>query len=328
MAFSLNTTIMTESVHFTAIIPDELAGKRLDQALAILVSGHSRARLQDWIRKGDVQLNRQITSQKQRVQTGDIIEINTTYEAQEEWVAEAIPLKIIHEDDQILVIDKPAGLVVHPGAGNKQHTLLNALIHHDSKLENIPRAGIVQRLDKDTSGLMVIARTLESHTSLVAALQAREISREYQTIVAGVMTAGGSIDQPVGRHPEKRIQMAVVKNGKPAVTHYRIIKKYRSHTHLRVNLETGRTHQIRVHMAWLKHPIVGDPVYGGRARVPKTASATLVKALQTFPRQALHASALKLQHPLTQKTVHFESPLPSDMQHLLTVLEQDAKKQH
>lgn len=304
----------------------ELAGKRLDQALAILFSEHSRARLQNWIKNGDVQLNEQIISQKQRVQSGDVVEINAAHEQQDEWVAENIPLEIIYEDKYVLVINKPAGLVVHPGAGNPQHTLLNALLHHDPKLEYVPRAGIVQRLDKDTSGVMVIACTPESHTSLVAALQARKINREYQTIVTGVMTAGGSVDQPVGRHPGKRIQMAVVKNGKPALTHYRIIKKYRSHTHLRVNLETGRTHQIRVHMAWLKYPIVGDPVYAGRAKLPKTATQELIHTLQTFPRQALHASAISLQHPVTGKTLQCESPLPDDIQHLISVLEEDAKE--
>ena len=317
---------MTESVHLIATIPKELAGKRLDQALAILFSEHSRSRLQDWIRNGDVQLNRQIINQRQRVQSGDVVEINTKHEPQEDWVAENIPLEIIYEDQQVLVINKPAGLVVHPGAGNPQHTLLNALLHYDQKLEYVPRAGIVQRLDKDTSGVMIVARTPESHTSLVSALQARKVSREYQTIVTGVMTAGGSVDQPVGRHPRKRIQMAVVNNGKTAITHYRVIKKYRAHTHLRVNLETGRTHQIRVHMAWLKYPIIGDRVYGGRAHLPKAASPALIDALQTFPRQALHACAIKLQHPGTGKTLSCEAPLPKDMQRLIKTLEDDARK--
>lgn len=317
---------MTESIHLSATIPEELAGKRLDQALAILFSQHSRSRLQDWIRNGNVLLNKKVISQKQRVQEGDRVEISALSKPQEEWGAENIPLEIIYEDSHILVINKPAGLVVHPGAGNPEHTLLNALLHHDPGLEYVPRAGIVQRLDKDTSGVMVIARTPESHTSLVAALQSREITREYQTIVTGVMTAGGSIDQPVGRHPGKRTQMAVVNNGKPAITHFRIIKKYRSHTHLRVNLETGRTHQIRVHMAWLKYPIVGDQVYGGRAKLPKSATPELVHILQTFPRQALHASALSLQHPFTGKILKCESPLPVDMQRLITALDEDAKK--
>lgn len=317
---------MTETIHLTAKIPGELSGKRLDQALAILFPEHSRSRLQNWIKSGDVQLNKQIINQKQRVQSGDLVEIYTSLEPQDEWIAENIPLEIIYEDDYLLVINKPAGIVVHPGAGNPQHTLLNALLHYDPKLEYVPRAGIVQRLDKDTSGVMVIARTPESHTSLVAALQAREISREYQTVVTGVMTAGGKIDQPVGRHPQKRTQMAVVKNGKGAVTHYRIIKKYRSYTHLRVNLETGRTHQIRVHMAWLKNPIVGDPVYAGRAKLPKTATPELIHVLQTFPRQALHASAISLKHPVTGETLQYVSPLPDDIQHLIIALENDAKE--
>ncbi len=317
---------MSKAVHLTATIPLHLAGKRLDQALAALFADHSRARLQAWIKSGAVSVDNKTVSQRTLVRGGEYIEINACYETPEEWSAEAIPLEIVYEDEAILILNKPAGLVVHPGAGNPQHTLLNALLHHDPALEYVPRAGIVQRLDKETSGIMVVARTPEAHTYLVEELQARKIKREYQAIVTGVMTAGGTIDKPIGRHPRKRTQMAVVPHGKPALTHYLIIKKYRAHTHIRVQLETGRTHQIRVHLAALKHPLVGDPVYGGRARIPKNLSAGLINALRSFPRQALHASGLSLIHPKTGEKVSFELPLPADMQGLLAALDKDDKR--
>lgn len=315
---------MTKPIHLTAKIPDDLAGKRLDQALAILFQDHSRARLQEWIRSGEVQLNHQAVSQRQRVKGGEHIEIKASFKPQENSTAEDIPLQIIYEDEQLLVLNKPPGLVVHPGAGNREHTILNALLHHDPGLEVVPRAGIVHRLDKDTSGVMIIARSPEVHTFLVAQLKERNIKREYQAIVSGVMTAGGSVDQPIGRHPRKRTQMAVQDHGKAAVTHFRIIRKYRSHTHIRLQLETGRTHQIRVHMAWLKYPLVGDPVYAGRAHLPRGASQPLINMLQTFPRQALHACAITLQHPHTGEMLTCEAPLPEDMQKLLEALDKDA----
>jgi len=315
---------MNKVIHLTTTIPEDLAGKRLDQALAILFHDHSRVRLQEWIRGGEVRINHQTASQRQRVKGGEHIEIKASFKLQADSVAEDIPLQIIHEDEQFLIVNKPPGLVVHPGAGNREHTLLNALLHYDPKLEIVPRAGIVHRLDKDTSGVMIVARTPEVHTSLVAQLQAREIKREYQAIVTGVMTAGGSVDQPIGRHPGKRTQMAVVEHGKAAVTHFRIIKKFRAHTHIRLQLESGRTHQIRVHMAWLKYPIVGDPVYARRAHLPKGASQQLIDMLQTFPRQALHACAITLQHPQTDEILICEAPLPEDMQQLLDVLKKDA----
>ncbi|MBM2829304.1 MAG: rluD [Gammaproteobacteria bacterium] len=317
---------MTKPIYLNAIIPDELAGKRLDQALAILFSQYSRSRLQNWIRNGDVHVNNMIIRQRERVKGGEHIEINARYEIQQSWSAENISLQIIYEDDALFVLNKPAGMIVHPGAGNPEHTLLNALLYHDPQLEFVPRAGIVQRLDKDTSGLMVIARTPQCHTYLVEQLQARNIKREYQAIVCGVMTAGGSIDKPVGRHPRKRTHMAVVDNGKPAVTHYRIIKKYSTHTHIRVQLETGRTHQIRVHMAYLRYPIVGDPVYGGRANIPKGASTNLLSVLKSFKRQALHACTISLQHPITNELLRCETPLPEDMRTLVDALEADARK--
>ena len=314
---------MTKPIHLTAIIPEDLAGKRLDQVLAILFQDHSRARLQAWIRNGEVQVNYQAVSQRQRVKGGEHIEINASFNPQEISAPEDIPLQIIYEDDQLLILHKPPGLVVHPGAGNREHTILNALLHYDPELEIVPRAGIVHRLDKNTSGVMIIARSPEVHTFLVAQLQARNIKREYQAIVSGVMTAGGSVSQPIGRHPRKRTQMAVVEHGKEAVTHFRIIRKYRSHTHIRLQLETGRTHQIRVHMAWLKYPIIGDPVYAGRAHLPRGASQQFISMLQNFPRQSLHACAITLQHPQTEETLTCEAPLPTDMQMLLKALEED-----
>lgn len=317
---------MEKSIHLRAVIPVDLANKRLDQVLAILFPEHSRSRLQNWIRNGFVHVDNQPANQQQRVKGGEQIEINAAREPQQNWSAEEIPLQIILEDKELLIVNKPAGLIVHPGAGNPGHTLLNALLHYDPDLEGVPRAGIVQRLDKDTSGLMVIARTPETHTYLVAQLQARKIRREYQAIVSGVMTAGGTVNRPIGRHVRKRVQMAVVDTGKPAITHYRIIKKYRAHTHIRVILETGRTHQIRVHMAYIKHPVVGDPVYSGRAQLPKGVNQKLRHVLEKFPRQALHACAISLQHPGTDRPVQFEICLPEDMQELLTALEKDVSE--
>lgn len=315
---------MTNPINLQAVIPDELAGKRLDQALAALFPEHSRARLQEWIRTGEVLINRGLMNQRHHVKGGEMVEIRAMHAEENSWTAENIPLQIIHEDEMLLILNKPAGMVVHPGAGNPQHTLLNALLHYDAGLKAVPRAGIIQRLDKDTSGLMVVARTPECHTRLTADMQARRIKREYQTIVSGIMTAGGSIDQPIGRHPQKRTRMAVTNSGKPAVTHYRIIKKFRAHTHLLVQLETGRTHQIRVHLAYIRHPLVGDPVYGVRRSIPAGITRELAVALQSFPRQALHAHALTLQHPVTQETLSCTVPLPDDMQRLLATLKADA----
>lgn len=314
---------MKKPLHLSAVIPAELAGKRLDQALSAIFTEHSRSRMQAWIRKGDVLLDGIPAAQRYRVSGGESVAIDTTIEPQQSWDAEEIPLEVIHEDAQLLVINKPAGLIVHPGAGNPQHTLLNALLHHDPDLRLVPRAGIVHRLDKDTSGLMVVARMPETHTALIAELQQRVVKREYQAIVTGVMTAGGTVDQPIGRHPHKRVRMAVVDRGKEAVTHYRIIKRYRAHTQIRVMLETGRTHQIRVHMAYLKHPIVGDPQYTGRNRFPAGIRQELLEKLQDFPRQALHADTLSLVHPRTGEQISFHAPLPTDMQGLLAALKED-----
>ena len=314
---------MEKTIHLTAIIPQELAGKRLDQALALLFSEHSRSRLQEWIRSGDVLVDNRARGQRDRVSGGEHVEIRTAFSVQEESRPEAIPLDIVHQDPALLVINKPPGLVVHPGAGNPGRTLLNALLHFDNSLDRVPRAGIIHRLDKDTSGLMVVARTPEAHTRLVDMMQRREIERHYQAIVTGVMTAGGTVDAPVGRHPVKRTRMAVTEHGKPAVSHYRVIRRYKAHTHIRIQLETGRTHQIRVHMAHIRYPIVGDPVYGGRLRLPANAAEDLIAALKNFPRQALHAGEISMPHPLTGKPLQCRSPLPDDMQTLLQRLESE-----
>ncbi len=303
-------------------VPADLGGKRLDQVVSILCPQHSRARLQAWIRSGQVSVDGRNLRQRTILRGGEIITINAVYDNSEtRWSRDALPLDILHVDEALLIINKPAGLVVHPGAGNPDHTLLNALIYHYPELERIPRAGIVQRLDKDTSGLMVIARAPESHTALVEQMQQRAITREYQAVVAGRLTAGGTVEAPIGRHPVNRKQMAVVPGGRAAVTHYRMIKRYPAHTHVLCRLETGRTHQIRVHMAHIRHPVIGDPVYSGRPRFPRQVSDNLRVALATFPRQALHASRLELMHPDTGATMSWESPLPDDIRRLLSALD-------
>lgn len=309
----------------TVSIPPEMAGLRLDQALAELFSEFSRARLQQWIREGQVRLDGRRPRPKDKVLGGERVELEAVAEPQEVHAPEAIPLDVVYEDEQLLVIDKPAGLVVHPAVGNRAGTLLNALLHHAPELATVPRAGIVHRLDKDTSGLLVVARTLTAQHRLVAQLQARAVKREYQAIVVGCMTAGGTVDAPIGRHPVDRKRMAVVGRGKPAVTHYRVLERYRAHTRLRIQLETGRTHQIRVHMAHIRFPLLGDPVYGGRLRLPVGASPELVAALRGFRRQALHARRLGLVHPESGAWMEWEAGLPADLTALVEVLRTDAR---
>jgi len=317
---------MTNIQQFHTTIPLDLAGYRLDKALATLFPSHSRARLQHWIGTGQVLVNSIPARNKDKVQGGEIIEITAEPEIEVAWQAEVLPLNLLYEDEEILVVNKPAGLVVHPGAGNQNNTLVNALLHHAPELAQLPRAGIIHRLDKQTSGVLVVARSLIAHTQLVNRLQRREIKREYQAVVNGVMVAGGTIDAPIGRHPVHRTKMAVVNNGKPAVTHYRIIHRYRAHTHLRVQLETGRTHQIRVHSAYQHYPLVGDPIYGGRLQWPPASSEQLKTTLKDFSRQALHAVKLGLHHPTLEQWMQWEAPLPPDMQHLLTVLAEDQQE--
>jgi 23S rRNA pseudouridine1911/1915/1917 synthase len=314
-----------EAEPVVAVLPAGAAGQRLDQALAQLLPQYSRARLQQWIREERVRINGRLPRVRDKVQGGEQVEIRLLQTAAGEWPAQAIPLDIRYEDDELLVINKPAGLVVHPGAGNPQGTLLNALLHHAPALQALPRAGIVHRLDKETSGLMVVARSERARLDLIRQLKARTVSREYLALVQGVVIAGGTVDAPIGRHAQTRTRMAVTGHGKPAVSHYRVEKKFRAHTLLRVKLESGRTHQIRVHMAHIKHPVVGDPVYGGRVLLPKGASPMLIEALQGFKRQALHATRLGLVHPASGKNMEWEAPVPEDMRVLLKVLEKDAK---
>jgi 23S rRNA pseudouridine1911/1915/1917 synthase len=313
-----------ERIHRRLTIPLELAGQRLDQALAELLGDYSRTRIKEWIDAGEVRVNGAKLRPKDKVLGGEGVEIDAAVPVAADVTPQAIELDIVHQDRHVLVINKPVGLVVHPGAGNAAGTLQNALLHFDPKLAQVPRAGIVHRLDKDTSGLMVVARTLESHTALVRAIEAREVEREYEAVCLGVMTGGGMVDAPIARHPVDRLRMAVREDGREAVTHYRVIRRFRGHTHVRLKLESGRTHQIRVHMAHIHYPLVGDRVYGGRLLLPKGASPALVEMLRGFRRQALHAARLAFAHPTSGKPIECEAPLPADMQALLAVLATDA----
>jgi 23S rRNA pseudouridine1911/1915/1917 synthase len=308
-------------------LPDELQGLRLDQALARALPQYSRARLQGWIEAGAIQVDGRRPRAKDKVVGGERVQIEARLEVDVEVAPEVMPLEIVFKDRSLFVINKPPGMVVHPGAGNARHTLQNALLALDPKLAVVPRAGLVHRLDKDTSGLLVVARTPEVHTTLVAALAEREIERHYIALCSGVLTGGGTIDEPIGRHRSQRIKMAVRSDGRPSVTHYRLMKRFRAHTLLHVQLESGRTHQIRVHLAHIGYPVVGDPVYGGRRRFPAGASPALVAELAGFKRQALHAARLKLAHPVTGEEVELEAPLPADMAHLVAVLEADASEE-
>jgi 23S rRNA pseudouridine1911/1915/1917 synthase len=300
-----------------------VAGLRLDQALARALPQYSRARLQGWIESGAVEVDGRRLRPKDKVLGGERVQIEARLEVEEQVGAEEMPLEIVFKDRALFVVNKPAGLVVHPGAGNARHTLQNALLALDPKLAVVPRAGLVHRLDKDTSGLLVVARTPEAHTALVAALAEREIERHYTAICGGVMTGGGTIDEPIGRHRSVRTRMAVRRDGRPSVTHYRVIRRFHAHTLVHVELESGRTHQIRVHFAHIGYPVVGDPVYGGRRRVPSGASPALIAELEGFQRQALHAAHLKLAHPVSGKDMEWEAPLPADMADLLRALEAD-----
>ncbi len=304
-------------------VPAELAGLRLDVALARLLPQFSRSRLQRWIEDGRVQVAGRRLQRRDRLLGGERVLVEPTYEADSrvEAAAPEVPLQVVHRDASLFVIDKPAGLVVHPGAGNRSGTLQNALLALDPKLARVPRAGIVHRLDKDTTGLLVVARTPEAQAALSAALAEREIGREYLALCVGTLTGGGTVDEPIGRHRTQRIKMAIRADGREAVTHYRIERRFPAHTLLRVQLETGRTHQIRVHLAHLGHPLVGDPVYGGRRRTPPGAGPPLLAALAAFRRQALHAARLELEHPASGKPLEFEAPLPADFQQLLAAFD-------
>jgi len=300
------------------------SGKRLDQVLATLFPDFSRTRLQEWVRTGRVSLDGDLVNKpRNRVAGGETVVLQALLDDRVECRPEAIPLNILYQDNALILVNKPAGLVVHPAAGNPDGTLQNALLHHDPELVRLPRAGIVHRLDKDTTGLLVVARTPAAHKKLVDLLQARYIHREYRAIVVGALTAGGTVDAPIGRHPLHRTRMAVVKSGRPSVTRYRVLERFRGHTLLQVNLETGRTHQIRVHMASIRHPLVGDPQYGGRLRLPAGAGIPLREGLHSFGRQALHACKLGLAHPFSGEWMEWQADLPEDMASLLELLQRD-----
>lgn len=304
----------------TAEIPLSLAGLRLDQALSELFPDFSRSRLQSWIKNGSAVVDGAVLTPKHRILGGEQVVLRAEAEHTTTVESQDIPLDIAYEDDDILIVDKPAGLVVHPAAGHWDGTLQNALLHHAPELAGIPRCGIVHRLDKDTSGLLMAAKTLPAHKSLVEQLQDRSVHREYLALVQGAMTAGGTVDEPIGRHPTDRKRFAVRDAGKPAVTHFRVAERFPHHTLVRVKLETGRTHQIRVHMAHIHYPLVGDPMYGGRPRLPAGASDRLIATLRDFKRQALHAETLGLMHPETDDYGEWHSPLPADFAALLDAL--------
>ncbi|MCH9770750.1 MAG: 23S rRNA pseudouridine(1911/1915/1917) synthase RluD [Gammaproteobacteria bacterium] len=315
-----------KTIKLNSSIPIELEGQRLDQALAQLFPDYSRSLIKSWIQNGQVKVNQTTqTVPRSKVRTEQIIDIEAELIPAQNWQGQDLPLDVIYEDKDIIVINKPIGVVSHPGAGNPDKTLVNALLHHDPELNNLPRAGLIHRLDKDTSGLLVIARNLASHNHLIQAMQAREIHREYQTIVNGHIISGGSIEAPIGRHPSQRTKMSVVTGGKPAITHYRVIKRFQKHTHLQVILETGRTHQIRVHFAHIKHPLVGDKAYS-RPYHHKNLPPELTDALHHFKHQALHAGKLELKHPISGEAMCFEAPLPEDMQQLLVQLRKDLEQ--
>ena len=302
-------------------VPAELSGQRLDRVAANLFGDYSRERLKQWIADGHLKLNGE-TAARPRVQVmvGDRLQLQAQAEPQQQVRAQALPLDVVYRDEDLAVINKPAGLTVHPGAGQADSTMQNALLHHFPETATVPRAGLVHRLDKLTSGLLMVALNLRAHTALVRALQAREIDREYEAVVHGVLTGGGQVDAPIGRHPSQRTRMAVVANGRPSVTHYRILRRYAHHCHLRLKLETGRTHQIRVHMQHLRYPLVGDPVYGSRNVRGSGFTDQERAAIQQFPRQALHAAHLALTHPSTGESLSFDTPLPADLQQLLELL--------
>ncbi len=317
---------MAQQVQLTATVSESQLGQRLDQTLAELFPDYSRSRIKEWILNQRVSVNGTVTDKpKEKVLGGERVTIDAEIEEEQRWEPQNIPLDIVYEDEDIIVINKPRDFVVHPGAGNPDGTVLNALLHHYPAIADVPRAGIVHRLDKDTTGLMVVAKTVPAQTHLVDALQRREITREYEAVAIGTMTAGGTVDEPISRHSTKRTHMSVHPMGKPAVTHYRIMEHFRAHTRLRLRLETGRTHQIRVHMSHIDHPLVGDPLYGGRPRPPKGASEDFITTLRGFDRQALHATMLRLYHPISGIEMEFHAAIPQDMIDLIDALKADTE---
>ena len=310
----------------TAQVPDVAAGRRFDAVLAELFPEYSRSRLAEWIKSGDARLDGREARPRDPVRGGETVSLTAVLEIQTRSEPEDIALDVLHEDEHVFVLDKPAGLVVHPGAGNPAGTLVNALLHRDPALAALPRAGIVHRLDKDTSGVMVVARTLPAHTALVEQLSAREVHRQYLAVVVGALVSGGTVNAPIDRHPRDRLRQAVREDGREAVTHYRLRERFRGHTLLECRLETGRTHQIRVHMAHIKHPIVGDPLYGGPLKLPKQATDDVVAGLRGFRRQALHVEVLAFAHPISGAPVRCAAPMPADMQALVAALREDSRE--
>jgi 23S rRNA pseudouridine1911/1915/1917 synthase len=304
----------------TVTVEPGQAGMRLDQVAAELLGDFSRARLQKWIRAGDLRVDGEVAKPTYRMRGGERLQLDAEPELRDDVLPEPIPLAVIHADDDIIVLDKPAGMVVHPAAGNPDGTLQNALLNFDPHLAALPRAGIVHRLDKDTSGVMVVARSLRAHHSLVEQLQTREMSRVYRAVIIGELISGGTVDAPIGRHPVDRKRMAVIAAGRPAVSRYRVVERFRGLTHIEVSLETGRTHQIRVHMAHIGHALVGDPVYGRASRRRRGMSDELAELLRNFPRQALHAKRIELVHPGSREVMRFKAPLPADLVGLLEAL--------
>ncbi|WP_346950147.1 23S rRNA pseudouridine(1911/1915/1917) synthase RluD [Dyella sp.] len=314
------------TIRHEATVPLSAAGWRFDRALAEMFPDYSRSRLAAWIKAGAVTLDGAAAPPRHLLRGGEQVRLEAELAAEVELEPEDIALEVVHQDEHLLVLNKPAGLVVHPGAGNAAGTLLNALLHHDPKLAELPRGGIVHRLDKDTSGLMVVARSLAAHTALVDMLSRHEVERQYEAVVMGLLVAGGTVDAPIGRHMGDRLRQAVrdEEDGKRAVTHYRLRERFRAHALLQCSLETGRTHQIRVHMAHIGHPLVGDPLYGGGLRLPKGASPGLVAALRGFRRQALHAERLAFEHPVSGEPLSFTAARPADLDALINTLREDA----
>ena len=300
---------------------------RLDQALARMFPEYSRSRLKEWFLAGAITVDGGPKRPRDPVAGGETVILEPRAEAEVRAAPEPMRLDVVYEDDDVLVVNKGAGLVVHPGAGNPRGTLMNGLLHHAPRLEEVPRAGIVHRIDKDTTGLLLVAKSLQSHTALVRQLADREIARNYLAVCNGVLTGGGTIDQPIGRHPVDRKRMSIQQDGKPAITHYKVLERFRAFTYISVKLETGRTHQIRVHFAWRRHALVGDPVYGGRLALPKGASEPVIDMLRGFKRQALHASSLAFEHPTSGEVVKFEVPPPGDFQALLAILRDDMQRE-
>jgi 23S rRNA pseudouridine1911/1915/1917 synthase len=302
------------------IIPERMTGERIDAAIARMLPEYSRSKISTWIKAGDVLINQHKFKPKDRSKGDEIVEVNLKQNENIRWIAEDIPLEVVFEDDDIIIINKPVGLVTHPGAGNWKGTLANGLLSYDPELFKLDRAGIVHRLDKNTSGLMVVARSERAQKNLVEQLQTHTVSREYSAIVYGHMISGGSVDEPIGRDSRDRIKQAVTESGKHALTHYRVIDRFAHHTHVKAILETGRTHQIRVHLSHIGYSLIGDPMYGGKIRFPKKADEALKDALKGFKRQALHAKKLTIVHPVSGETMSWKAPLPDDMLTLLNVL--------